>query len=71
MVIKASSSAEVRSLVGALLSDDEMRREAAIARLAVIGSRATERLIEAYARSRLRARRCSGRATRRSPRRPS
>jgi hypothetical protein len=48
MVIKASSSAEVRSLVGALLSDDEMRREAAIARLAVIGSRATERLIEAY-----------------------
>jgi hypothetical protein len=48
MVIKASSSAEVRALVGALLSDDEVRREGAVARLAVIGSRATERLLEAY-----------------------
>jgi hypothetical protein len=47
-LIKASSSAEVRTLVDALSSGDSVRCEAAIARLAVIGSRATDRLIAAY-----------------------
>lgn len=49
MVIKSSTAAEVRSLVLALTAPDEVRREAAIARLAVIGSRATDRLLAAYA----------------------
>ena len=49
MTIKASTSAEVQSLVTALISDDEVRRESAIARLAVIGGRATDRLLTAYA----------------------
>ena len=49
MTIKASTSAEVRALVDALISDDELRREGAIARLAVIGGRATDRLLTAYA----------------------
>jgi hypothetical protein len=41
-------SNDLRSLVDALASDDEVRREAAIARLAVIGARATDRLIGAF-----------------------
>ena len=49
MVIKSSTAAEVRSLVLALTAPDDVRREAAIARLAVIGSRATDRLLGAYA----------------------
>jgi hypothetical protein len=49
MVIKASSAAEIGQLVAALDGDDDLRREAAIARLAVIGPRAVDRLIEAYA----------------------
>ena len=48
MVIKASASAEIRPLVDALSGDDEVRREAAIARLAVIGERAVDRLVRAY-----------------------
>jgi hypothetical protein len=48
MVIKASAAAEIRQLVAALSSDDDVRREAAIARLAVIGPRAVDRLIAAY-----------------------
>ncbi len=48
MVIKASSSAEIRALVTALGGADDVHREAAIARLAVIGSRSVDRLIEAY-----------------------
>ena len=48
MVIKASSSAEIRALVAALGGADDVHREAAIARLAVIGSRSVDRLIEAY-----------------------
>lgn len=51
MVIKASSATEIRSLVDALASSDGLRREAAIARLSVIGSRATDRLIAAYPRA--------------------
>lgn len=47
MVIKVSSSAEVRALVEAL-ADGEVRREGAIARLTVIGSRAIDRLAGAY-----------------------
>jgi len=47
--IKASSSAEVRQLVEALGGSDEVRREAAIARLAVIGPRAVDALLQAYA----------------------
>ena len=40
---------EVRQLIEALSSNDGVRREAAIARLAVIGRRATDRLIGAFA----------------------
>lgn len=48
MVIKASAAAEIRALVAALAGPDEVRRDAAIARLAVIGPRAVDRLIAAY-----------------------
>lgn len=48
MVIKASASAEIRQLVDALSGSDEVGREAAIARLAIIGSRAVDRLTAAY-----------------------
>lgn len=48
MVIKASAAGEIRALVEALGSADEVRREAAIARLAIIGPRAVDRLIAAY-----------------------
>jgi hypothetical protein len=48
VVIKASSSAEIRSLLDALAASDAVEREAAIARLAVIGSRAVDRLLAVY-----------------------
>jgi hypothetical protein len=48
MVIKASASAEIRQLIAALGGDDEVAREAAIARLSVIGARAVDRLVAAY-----------------------
>jgi hypothetical protein len=48
MVIKASTSVEVRNLIAALAGDDDVAREAAIARLAVIGSRAVDKLITAF-----------------------
>jgi hypothetical protein len=48
VVIKVSSAAEIRTLVPALASDDEVRREAAIARLAIIGARAVDALGRAY-----------------------
>jgi hypothetical protein len=48
MVIKASASAEIRQLVAALGEDDDVRREAAIARLAIIGPRAVDALRKAY-----------------------
>lgn len=48
MVIKASSAGEIRQLIVALRGDDEVHREAAIGRLAVIGPRAVDRLIAAY-----------------------
>jgi hypothetical protein len=49
MVIKASASAEIRQLIDALAGADDVRREAAVARLSVIGPRAVDRLIAAYA----------------------
>ncbi len=49
MVIKASSAADTRSLIEALGSSDPVRRESAIARLAVIGNRAADRLMRSYA----------------------
>ncbi len=55
MVIKASASAEVRTLVEALDADDEVHREAAIARLGIIGARAVDRLTDAYANTASRA----------------
>jgi hypothetical protein len=48
MVIKASSATEIRKLVSALGGDDEVRRDAATARLAVIGGRAVDALGRAY-----------------------
>jgi hypothetical protein len=51
MVIKASSAAEIRQLIDALTGPDDVRREAAAARLTVIGSRAVERLVAAFDRS--------------------
>lgn len=48
MVIKASAGTEIRPLIAALASQDEVSREAAIARLAVIGARAVDRLTAAY-----------------------
>jgi hypothetical protein len=48
MVIKASASAEIRPLIESLQSDDDVRREAAVARLAIIGARAVGRLISTY-----------------------
>ena len=51
MVIKASASSEIRLLVDALSGPDDVRRDAAAARLSVIGARAVERLLEAYKRA--------------------
>jgi len=48
MVIKASAATEIRQLIAALAGADEVRREAAIARLAVIGGRAADSLHKAY-----------------------
>jgi hypothetical protein len=48
MVIKASAAVEIRHLIEALGGDDDVRREAAIARLAVIGSRAVDALHRTY-----------------------
>jgi hypothetical protein len=48
MAIKPSASAEIRSLVAALSDSDEVRRETAVARLSVIGARATDRLLTAF-----------------------
>lgn len=48
MVIKASASSEIRQLVSALGAADDVAREAAVARLAVIGERAVAGLIGAY-----------------------
>ncbi len=52
MVIKASAAAGVRALVLDLASPDDVRREAAIARIAVIGDRAVPHILSAYRASR-------------------
>ena len=48
MVIKASAASEIRQLTAALGGDDDVRREAAIARLAIIGARAVDALCRTY-----------------------
>ena len=48
MPIRPSSGAEVKPLITALGGTDDVQREAAIARLAVIGPRAVEHLLQAY-----------------------
>src|SRR6266545_1962698 len=48
MPIRRSSSAEVRQLIEALGAADEVARECAVARLAVIGPRAIEHLIQEF-----------------------
>jgi hypothetical protein len=48
MVIKASAASEIRGLVQALSGKDDVRRESAIARLAVIGGRAVPQILTAY-----------------------
>jgi hypothetical protein len=49
MVIKSSAARDIGRLFSELTSEDEIRREAAIARLAIIGPRAVGRLVEALA----------------------
>jgi hypothetical protein len=49
LVIKASSSAEIRGLVEALSADDDVQRDVAVARLGIIGARAVDRLLAVYA----------------------
>jgi hypothetical protein len=51
VVIKASAAGEIRQLVEALASGDEVRRESAVARLAIVGPRAVDRLVETYSDS--------------------
>jgi HEAT repeat protein len=46
VAIRASASHEVRRLIGDLESGDSVRRDAAVARLAVIGTRAVRQLLE-------------------------
>jgi hypothetical protein len=48
MVIKSSAAAEIRQLIAALAADDVVAREAAIARLGILGDRAVDRLLAAY-----------------------
>ena len=48
MPIKPSRTADVRALIAALASNDEVQVESAVARLAVIGGRAVDRLSAAY-----------------------
>src|SRR5919106_1336099 len=56
MPIRPSSGAEVKPLIAALGGTDDVQREAAIARLAVIGPRAIEHLLQAYPSANLRSR---------------
>ena len=48
MTIKTSRRVDVAALIAALGADDDVKRESAIARLAVIGGRAVDRLAAAY-----------------------
>jgi HEAT repeat protein len=47
MVIKSSAARDISRLLSELSSEDDIRREAAVARLAVIGARAVGHLLEA------------------------
>jgi hypothetical protein len=47
-VIRATSDAEVRALIDALDENPPVRRESAIARLSILGSRAVGRLVSSY-----------------------
>lgn len=49
MAIKPSIASEIRALTAALASADEVTRESAIARLAILGPRAVDRVTAAYA----------------------
>src|SRR6266542_5062705 len=49
MPIRPSAGAAIRPLIDALGGDDEVQRESAVARLAVIGRRAVEPLLHEYA----------------------
>lgn len=48
MPIRPSASAEIRQLIAALGAQDEVGREAAVARLAVLGERAVEHLLQEF-----------------------
>lgn len=48
MPIRPSSSTDIRQLIEALAGPDEVKRESAVARLAVIGARAAEQLLAHY-----------------------
>jgi len=48
MPIRPSSSTDIRQLIEALSGTDEVQRESAVARLAVIGTRAAEQLLAHY-----------------------
>ena len=48
MTIRPSSSTEIRQLIAALGGDDDVARESAVARLAVIGPRAVEHLLQEF-----------------------
>ncbi|HET7694663.1 MAG TPA: hypothetical protein VFK57_03075 [Vicinamibacterales bacterium] len=48
MPIRPSANAEIRQLISALGGEDEVGREAAVARLAVIGERAVEHLLQEF-----------------------
>jgi hypothetical protein len=56
MAIRPSSSAEIRQLIAALGGEDEVAREAAVARLAVLGERAVEHLLTEFPTATPRAR---------------
>ena len=48
MPIRPSASADIRQLIEALSGTDEVKRESAVARLAVIGTRAAEQILTHY-----------------------
>ena len=48
MTIRPSSSAEIRQLISALGAADDVGRESAVARLAVIGERAVEHILQEF-----------------------
>ncbi|MEX1127157.1 MAG: hypothetical protein WEB50_01195 [Vicinamibacterales bacterium] len=49
MAIKPSAASEIRTLTAALASPDDVTRESAVARLAILGPRAVDRVTAAYA----------------------